>query len=310
MPTNPFFKDYSGEQDLTEDLTIEIIRTMGREMYYIPRNIVELDKIFGEGKRVNYKDAVPLEMYIDSVSGFQGQGDIASKFGIEIKDNVYLTLSKKRFIQEIQARFPTITRPREGDLVYFPLSKAIFEINFVEHENPFYQLGKLYSYRLTCELFTYDQENMSTGTTDIDAIQSETRQYTYRFTTGNDLNGITLNNFYAGEVVYQCNGITGASCTLDNATGTAVVAFKPNGITGYVELMNITGTISASNTLKGVDSGIEANVLVVNGQTTNLVLGSSEDRTPAGDNDELDAERVKLDIFDFTEKDPFSEGNY
>jgi hypothetical protein len=310
MATNPFFKDYSGEQDLTEDLTIEIIRTMGREMYYIPRNIVELDKIFGEGKRVNYKNAVPLEMYIDSVSGFQGQGDVASKFGIEIKDNVYLTLSKKRFIQEIQTRFPTITRPREGDLVYFPLSRAIFEINFVEHENPFYQLGKLYSYRLTCELFTYDQENMSTGTTDIDAIQSETRQYTYRFTTGNDLNGITLNNFYAGEVVYQCNGITGASCTLDNATGTAVVAFKPSGITGYVELMNITGSITTSNTLKGVDSGIEANVLVVNGQTTNLVLGSSEDRTPAGDNDVLDAERVKLDIFDFTEKDPFSEGNY
>lgn len=310
MATNPYFKDYSGEQDLTEDLTIEIIRTMGREMYYIPRNIVELDKIFGEGKRVNYKNAVPLEMYIDSVSGFQGQGDIASKFGIEIKDNVYLTLSKKRFIQEVQTRFPTITRPREGDLVYFPLSKSIFEINFVEHENPFYQLGKLYSFRLTCELFTYDQENVSTGITDVDAIQSESRQYTYRFTTGNDLNGITLYNFYAGEVVYQCNGITGASCTLDNATGTAVVAFKPTGITGYVELMNITGSITTSNTLKGVDSEIEANVLVVNGQTTNIVLGNNEDKTAAGDNDELDTERVKLDIFDFTEKDPFSEGNY
>lgn len=310
MATNPYFKDYSGEQDLTEDLTIEIIRTMGREMYYIPRNILEMDKIFGEGKRVNYKNAVPLEMYIDSVSGFQGQGDIASKFGIEIKDNVFLTLSKKRFIQEVQTRFPTITRPREGDLIYFPLSKSIFEINFVEHENPFYQLGKLYSYRLTCELFTYDQENVSTGITDVDAIQGESRQYTYRFTTGNDLNGITLYNYYAGEVVYQCNGITGANCTLDNATGTAVVAFKPDGITGYVELMNITGSITTSNTLKGADSGIEANVLVVNGQTTNIVLANSEDKTAAGDNDELDTERVKLDIFDFTEKDPFSEGNY
>ena len=310
MATNPFFKDYSGEQDLTEDLTIEIIKTMGREMYYIPRNILELDKIFGEGKRVNYKNAVPLEMYIDSVSGFQGQGDIASKFGIEIKDNVFLTLSKKRFIQEVQTRFPTITRPREGDLIYFPLSRSIFEINFVEHENPFYQLGKLYSYRLTCELFTYDQENVSTGITDVDAIQGESRQYTYRFTTGNDLNGITLYNYYAGEVVYQCNGITGANCTLDNATGTAVVAFKPNGITGYVELMNITGSITTSNTLKGTNSGIEANVLVVNGQTTNIVLANSEDKTAAGDNDELDTERVKLDIFDFTDKDPFSEGNY
>jgi hypothetical protein len=95
MATNPYFKDYSGEQDLTEDLTIEIIKTMGREMYYIPRNIVEIDKIFGEGKQVNYKNAIPIEMYIDSVTGFQGQGDIASKFGIEIKDNVFLTLSKE-----------------------------------------------------------------------------------------------------------------------------------------------------------------------------------------------------------------------
>lgn len=310
MATNPYFKDYSGEQDLTEDLTIEIIRTMGREMYYIPRNIVEMDKIFGEGKRVNYKDSVPLEMYIDSVSGFQGQGDIASKFGIEIKDNVYLTLSRKRFIQEVQTRFPTITRPREGDLVYFPLSKSLFEINFVEHENPFYQLGKLYSFRLTCELFSYDQETVSTGTTDIDAVQTENRQYTFRFTTGSDLNGITLHNFYAGEVVYQCNGITGASCTLENATGTAVVAFKPSGITGYVELMNVSGSITTNNTLKGANSGIEANVLVVNGQTTNIVIGNSEDKTPAGDNDEIETEVTKLDIFDFTDKDPFSEGNY
>jgi hypothetical protein len=88
MATNPYFKDYSGEQDVTEDLTIEIIKAMGREMYYIPRNIVESDKIFGEGKEVNYKGTVAIEMYIDSVSGFQGQGDIASKFGIEIKDKI------------------------------------------------------------------------------------------------------------------------------------------------------------------------------------------------------------------------------
>jgi len=221
-----------------------------------------------------------------------------------------LTLSRKRFIQEVQTRFPTITRPREGDLVYFPLSKSLFEINFVEHENPFYQLGKLYSFRLTCELFSYDQENVSTGTTDIDSTQTENRQYTYRFTTGNDLNGITLNNFYAGEVVYQCYGITGAACTIENATGTGVVAFKPSGITGYVELMNISGSIVINNTLKGADSGIEANVLVANGQTTNIVIKNSEDKTPAGDNDEIETEVVKMDIFDFTETDPFSEGNY
>ena len=223
MPTNPYFKDYSGEQDVTEDLTIEIIKTMGREMFYIPRNIVELDKIFGEGKRVNYQYAVPIEMYIDSVSGFQGQGDIASKFGIEIKDNIFLTLSRKRFTQEVQVRFPAITRPREGDLIYFPLSKSVFEINFVEHENPFYSLGKLYSYRLTCELFTYDQEGITTGTSDIDAVRAE-------------------NIEYVGAGEYQ--------------------------------------------------------------------LINSEDGTPAGDNEEIETEATELDLFNFTEKDPFSEGNY
>jgi len=173
MATNPYFKDYSGEQDIVEDLTVEIIKTMGRDMFYIPRDIGNLDQIFGEGNQVSFTHGVPLEMYIDTVSGFPGQGDISSKFGIEIKDNIYLTLSKKRFIQEIQARFPLITRPREGDLVYFPLAKAIFEINFVEHENPFYQLGKLYSYQLTCELFSYDREEFDTGNTDIDVTEEE-----------------------------------------------------------------------------------------------------------------------------------------
>jgi hypothetical protein len=312
MATNPFFKDYSGEQDLAEDLTIEIIKTMGRNMYYIPRNVVEFDKIFGEGKRVNYKNAVPVEMYIDSVSGFQGQGDIASKFGIEIKDNVFLTVSKKRFIQEIQTRFPTIIRPREGDLIYFPLSKSLFEINFVEHENPFYQHGKLYSYRLTCELFTYNEENITTGTTDIDAVATENREYSYQFVVGADYSGITLYSFYPGEIVYQVSGITGASALYSNATATAVVsAFSLTSNT--VDLINIQGTFNvgaSTDSLRGLDSGIEKPLTANNGQTTTLVLKSSENKTPLGDNDELDTEKIKLDIFDFTEKDPFSEGNY
>jgi len=173
MAVNPYFKDYSGEQDIVEDLTIEMIKTMGRDMVYIPRDIGNLDEIFGEGKQVSFDTGVPLEMYIDSVSGFPGQGDISTKFGIEIKDNMYLTVSRKRFTQEVQSRLPAITRPREGDLIYFSLAKAIFEINFVEHENPFYQLGKLYSYQLTCELFSYDREEFNTGNSDIDNIEEE-----------------------------------------------------------------------------------------------------------------------------------------
>lgn len=309
MATNPYFKDYSGEQNLTEDLTIEIIKTMGRNMYYIPRNIVELDKIFGEGQQVNYKDAVPVEMYIDSVSGFQGQGDIATKFGIEIKDNVFLTLSKKRFSEEIQARFPDITRPREGDLIYFPLSKSVFEINFVEHENPFYQHGKLFTYRLTCELFTYNEETISTGTTDIDAVGTENKEYSWKFTLGSDLNGVTLHSYYPGEVVYQVAGLQGNDATLDKATASAVVA-SVNLTTNEVELINVKGTFVVGDTLKGVKSSIEKSISTDEGLTSNVILKNSEDLTPLGDNDELDTERIKMDIFDFTEVDPFSEGKY
>lgn len=174
MATNPYFnKNYGGEQDLTEDLTIEIIKTMGRDLLYIPRNKFSQDELFGEQLGNYYTSGVPIEMYIDSVSGFEGQGDIAGKFGIEIRDNINLTVAKKRFIQEVQTKFPEITRPREGDLLFFPLTRALFEINFVEHENPFYQFGKLYSYRLVCELFNYNQEAFTTGNTDVDAVVNE-----------------------------------------------------------------------------------------------------------------------------------------
>jgi len=173
MATNPYFKDYSGEQDLVEDLTIEIIKTMGRDMVYLPRMAVLTDELYGEQKGSYFKNGIPIEMYIDSVSGFEGQGDLATKFGIEIRDNVSLTVSKKRFNQEVKTRFPDVIRPREGDLIFFPLARALFEINFVEHENPFYQHGKLYSYKLTCELFSYNTEEVETGNTDIDAVVAE-----------------------------------------------------------------------------------------------------------------------------------------
>ena len=171
-------------------------------------------------------------------------------------------------------------------------------------------MGKLYSYRLTCELFTYDQESVSTGTTDIDAVQTENRQYTTIFTIQNDLNGITAHGYYAGETVYQVYGFTGGNAKEENATGTGVVAFKTNYGDFKIELINTTGSILALNTLKGKDSGIECLVQSVGTKTNTVVLTNSEDKTPAGDNDEIETEATKLDLFNFTDTDPFSEGNY
>ena len=311
MAVNPYFKkDYSGEQDILEELTIETIKTMGRDMYYIPRNILTEDKLFGEGLQVNYTTGIPIEMYIDSVSGFDGQGDIASKFGVEIKDNINLTISKKRFIQEICTRLSTITRPREGDLIYFPLAKALFEINFVEHENPFYQFGKLYSYKLNCELFVYNQEEITTGNTDIDSVVSEHQSMSTRVGLVSVIAGQTL-GLFIGESVYQVDGITGSESIVSEATATAVVVgYATNP---YLYLNSVIGTLKISTnsnqTIKGLVSGLEYYVTSIS-PTTNMVIINTINNTPDGDNEIFDLEKKTKNIFDYTESDPFSEGKY
>ena len=311
MATNPYFKkDYSGEQDILEDLTVELIKTMGRDMYYIPRNILDMDLIFGEGLQVNYKNGIPLEMYIDSVSGFDGQGDIASKFGIEVKDNIMLTLSKKRFKEEVQTRFVDITRPREGDLVYFPLAKAIFEINFVEHENPFYQFGKLFSYKLTCELFTYNQEEVTTGTTEIDDVVFQNEEVITRLNLIPTISGQTL-SFYVGEKIYQVSGVTGSGATLSNATSTGYIISA--GTTGIAYISATTGNILSSAsllyTIKGNSSNLEFYVTSKQAGVT-LAIVNSEDRSLLGDNGDISLESKIRGLINYTETDPFSEGKY
>lgn len=309
MATNPYFKkDYSGEQDVLEDLTVELIKTMGRDMFYIPRNILDMDSLFGEGKQVNYTDGIPLEMYIDSVSGFDGQGDIASKFGIEIKDNIMLTLSKKRFKQEVQTRFVDITRPREGDLIYFPLAKAIFEINFVEHENPFYQFGKLFSYKLTCELFTYNQEEVQTGNTDIDAVVSDNQQYVSVLTI-NPIAGQTL-SLLVGEVVYQVDGVTGTAATLSNATWTGMVGLP--GSTGTAYVRNSQGTLKTSATLQTIHGDTSNLIFYVSNSSVGntLMIINKTDNSLLGENDSIYLEIKTKNLIDYSENDPFSEGKY
>ena len=175
MATNPYINTTSvySEQNLVEDITIELIQGMGQDCYYVPRKYFSIDKIFGEDPASSFKKAYVLEMYINSYKGFDGT-DVITQFGLEIKDKISLMFARKRFTQEITAADPTITRPREGDLIYFPLSKSLFEINFVEHENPLYPLGKLYTYQITAELFTYSYEKIQTNQTDIDSPYTST----------------------------------------------------------------------------------------------------------------------------------------
>ena len=172
MATNPYINQkFTPEQDLVADLSAEVIKSMGQDMVYVPRSLVNLDNVFGEDETSKFIKSFPIEMYIESVQGFEGMGDIISQIGIDIKDKVSLVVSRKRFEQEVTQIVPTVLRPREGDLIFFPLSNTTFEINFVEHENPFYQVGKLYAYKMDCEVFTYSNEEITTGDTRIDVIE-------------------------------------------------------------------------------------------------------------------------------------------
>lgn len=171
MATNFYLDHYQNrsEQNLIEDLTIEAIKFHGMDVIYLPRETFERDNIFGEDIRTQFDDNYLIEMYFDTVDGFEGDGNFLANFGMQVKDTATLVVSKRRFQETVWGE----VRPMEGDLIYFPLANAIFEINFVEHENPFYQLGKLYTYKLTCELFTYSNQDFKTGQPVIDSIMED-----------------------------------------------------------------------------------------------------------------------------------------
>lgn len=225
MAINPYFYNNSNEQSLVEDITVEIIKATGIDCYYIPRDYLNIDKLFGEDPGSAFTKSYPLEMYLQSFRGFDGT-DIVTQFGIEIKDKVNLIFARKRFKQEVTDKNTTLYRPREGDLIYFPLSKSLFEINFVEHENPLYPLGKLYSYSITAELFTYSYEKIATQITAVDKVVENTRQENYEnmyvlsngsgeFYIGNTVNmyyvieipvSLDMSDYESGTVVYTDNG--------------------------------------------------------------------------------------------------------
>jgi len=171
MATNPFFNHKPAQSSrLFEDLTIEAIKMYGKDMVYLPRTLVREDTVFGEDNSSIFSDGVEMEMYIESIDGF-GANDQITQFGFEIQDTVDLVVAKKIFERGL-SHIENITHPREGDLIYFPLSNYIFEVKYVEHENPFYQLGKLYTYKLSCQLFRYSYEQMQTGWSEIDKLES------------------------------------------------------------------------------------------------------------------------------------------
>jgi len=159
-------------------LVVESIRVYGHDLYYLPRTRINDDLILGEDSYSEFNSQYFVEMYIKNVEGFAGQGDFLSKFNLEIRDQITFTVARRTFNNEVGA-YTTFTRPREGDLVYFPLNNKIFEIKFVEHESIFYQLGALQTFDITCELFEYNNEIFNTG---ISLIDEKQRDLTFNLT--------------------------------------------------------------------------------------------------------------------------------
>lgn len=187
MALNPFFlQGSSGEQNLVQDLINEHLKIYGIEVYYIPRKLLKTDNILNEVESSKFDTSFAIEAYLDNYEGYSPGNDIMSKFGITLKNEITLVISKERFEESISPYLAEImsisrvyypgedlafvSRPKEGDLIYFPLGERLFEIKRVEVEKPFYQLGKNYVYEILCELFEYEDEEIDTGISEIDNV--------------------------------------------------------------------------------------------------------------------------------------------
>jgi hypothetical protein len=185
---NLYFSDkVRSEQNLYEDIIIESLKIYGQDVYYLPRDLVGEDKIFGHDVPSRFNSSHKIEMYIENVEAFDGEGDLFTRFGVEIRDEATFVVSRRRWEQTVKRYDNEISgdRPREGDLIYLPLSNSIFQIMHVEHEQPFYQLSNLPTYKMRAQLFEYNDEDLDTGVDAIDAIE-RAYAYTYILTLDSD----------------------------------------------------------------------------------------------------------------------------
>jgi len=202
MARNPNFRQaIKSEQNLYEDIIIESMKIYGQDVYYLPRTIVNENTILGEDIASKFTNSYKIEMYLENTDGFDGEGDLFTKFGVEIRDEASFIVARKRWAQTVSSANNNITvlRPKEGDLIYLTLSNKLFEIMHVEHESPFYQLSNLPTYKMRCQLFEYTGEDLDTGIADINSIQSD---FGYKSLLTMDSAG-TTGGFTIGENITQ-----------------------------------------------------------------------------------------------------------
>jgi hypothetical protein len=212
MAVNHFFQGGNGigntnEQRLHEDLIIEGLKIYGHNVYYLPRSLVNQDLILGEDTLSKFDDSYIIEMYVETSEGFSGESELINKFGLEIRDDTTFVLSKRRWNDAVDSYHTMIKegRPNEGDIIYYPLMNSFFEIQFVEDQEPFFQLGNLPVYKLRATRWEYSSERLNTGVTDIDSAEDQYSldQLAHQVSLENETGSLVLENDSAsGNVNY------------------------------------------------------------------------------------------------------------
>lgn len=288
MPTSPYFPDYysgySGEQNLVQDLADEQIKLFGTDIYYLPRTLLNnntLDDIIYS----KFEDQFQIEMYLQNVEGF-GQSEFISKFGLKVTDEIKFIVSQRRWIQEATANeYKSISRPLEGDLLFFPLTKDLYEIKFVEVEAVFHQFGKLQFYQITAEIYEMGNESIDTGIADIDLIENI-------LTPAIDIVMLSGSGTLAYEVGETVTG---------SISGVTAKVSKWNPTTRTLTVITRTGTFVEEEILTGSESDAEWEVQSFNTQ---------EDPNTDYDQNKYIQNESNV-ILDFNEKNPFGEyGNF
>tara|TARA_B100000214_G_scaffold70158_1_gene46850 strand:+ start:131 stop:1057 length:927 start_codon:yes stop_codon:yes gene_type:complete len=244
------------EQTFIENLIVESIEIYGQDIYYMPRTYVNRDTILGEVENSRFTQALQVRAYVNNVEGWEGQGELLSKFGVRIEDKTTFVFSREKFTSAVDdnAVLNVEGRPNEGDLIWFPATKHLFEIQFVEAERPFYQLGKGYVWECQCELFQYADEALDTGVAEIDAVETAfANAITVNFAAGG------TGTFTVGEVVAGGTSNVTAEVKSWNATDRQLQVYNRSGIFTIPE--TVTGQTSGAawtsasyNTLNNVNT--------------------------------------------------------
>lgn len=301
MSTNVYFtQGTKSEQTLIEDLIIESLSIYGKEVFYIPRTLVSKDEILGEDRLSKFTSSFPIAMYFENVDSFDGQGAFIQKFGLMMEQSATLVVARRKW-EQLVGRYGVTTiptRPNEGDLIYFPLTKGLFEIKFVQHQDPFYQLGKLYVYKLQVELFQYASEKIDTGIPVLDAFESLK-------TFSTDITRNIHGGVVAVNITQQGSGYT-TTPTVEvvsgSGSGATAIAVRGTGANAQ-KVVSITVTNSGTGYITAPTVNIVGGG--GSGATSTAVVQINIDKSDSfGDNNSFAAQAVDIN---FNESNPFGE---